>query len=156
MHGENRRSWGQDSIWWLSQDPEHFGHCVVCRKPGTGGFMGGPKAILYLWKEHGLRHSVSAHPVLVHKVCEAEGRAIARQQGFGWEYPPAPEWGGPEGAVGASRTGVITGDGGTRRSCLVTASPHLAMDLATKVERLIWKFIGANHEHWRVCGTAPE
>jgi hypothetical protein len=87
---------GPDSIWWLCHDPEHFGHCVVCRKTGTGGFMNGSKAILYLREEHGLRHSVSAHAVLVHKECEAEGGVTARQQGFGWEYPPAPEWGNPK------------------------------------------------------------
>ena len=84
---------GSDSIWWSSRDPEHFGDCVVCRKTGTGGPIGGTKAILYLREEHGPMHSISAHPVLVHKGCEAEGRALAQQQGFGWEYPPAPEWG---------------------------------------------------------------
>jgi hypothetical protein len=87
---------GKDSIWWLSHDPEHYEHCVVCHKPGTGGIIGGTKAILYLRQENGARHSVDAHTVLVHKKCEAEGRALARQQGFGWEYPPAPDWGDPK------------------------------------------------------------
>ena len=41
-------------------------------------------------------HSVSAHPVLVHKGCEAEGKALADKHGFGWEFPPAPEWGNPK------------------------------------------------------------
>lgn len=80
---------GRDTIWWLGNDPEHDEHCVVCRKPGTGGRIGGTKAILYLREDHGPLHSVSAQTVLVHKKCEAEGRALARRQGYGWEYPPA-------------------------------------------------------------------
>jgi hypothetical protein len=65
--------------------------------------MGGSKAILYLQEEHGSEHSVIAHAVLVHKGCEAEGGDIARQQGFGWQYPPAPEWGDPKAQWAAPR-----------------------------------------------------
>jgi hypothetical protein len=85
---------GPDTIWWRSHDPAHRGHCVVCRKSGTGGFLGS-KAILYERQQHGLKESVSARPVLVHKDCAADGRVMSELQGFGWEYPAAPEWDNP-------------------------------------------------------------
>ena len=83
---------GQDSMWWLSLDPEHFGHCVICHKP-VGSGLRATRAILRLRQKHGRAHSVSARAVPIHERCEGEGRALAVQEGFGWEYPPAPEWG---------------------------------------------------------------
>jgi len=74
----------------------NFGQgCVVRGKPVPGGFFDSPKAILYRRKEYGPRHSISAHPVLVHQACEPDGRSRAADQGYGWQYPPAPEWDDP-------------------------------------------------------------
>lgn len=70
--------------------------CVVCGQQVPGGFYDSSKAIVWLRKETGPMHSVSAHPVLVHEACEVEGRSTAIEQGYGWQYPPAPEWGDPD------------------------------------------------------------
>jgi hypothetical protein len=70
--------------------------CVVCGQTVPGGYFDSPKAILYLREECGPMQSVDAKTVLVHEACESRGKSIAGEQGYGWQFPLAPEWDDPK------------------------------------------------------------